>query len=160
GGKGPALGTASVVGYTDASMLRHLIDQARARGLAFVVVGGHAVAAHGYTRQTVDLDLLVRDEDRRPWVDFLTGLGYRVFHEDPAFVQLAAPTTAHWPVDLLVVGEPTFASVLAEAQEVDLGGQRVRVPSVEHLLALKLHVLRDARPPRDLKDLTDVVQLA
>jgi len=31
---------------------------------------------------------------------------------------------------------------------------------LEHLLALKLHALKHARPPRDLKDLADVVQLA
>lgn len=138
------------------SILEHLIERARAQGLPFVVIGGHAVAAHGYGRQTLDLDLLVRDEDRRPWVELLVAFGYRVFHEDPAFVQLAAPTVAHWPVDLLLVAEPTFAGVMAEAREVDFGAQRVRIPSLEHLLALKLHALKDARPPRDLKDLTDV----
>ncbi len=141
-------------------MLEHLIGQARARGLPFVVIGGHAVAAHGYGRQTLDLDLLVRDEDRRAWVEFLVSLGYRVFHEDAAFVQLAPPTAAHWPVDLLLVGEPTFAGVVAEARDVDLGAERAPIPSLEHLLALKLHALKAARPPRDLKDLTDVVQLA
>jgi len=124
-----------------------------------VVIGGHAVAAHGYARQTVDLDLLVRDDDRRAWVDLLTGFGYRLFHEDAAFVQLTPPTAAHWPVDLLLVSEPTFAGVMAEAREVDFGTQRVRIPSLEHLLALKLHALKGARPPRDLKDLTDVAQL-
>lgn len=142
------------------SMLEELIGQASARGLPFVVIGGHAVAAHGYGRQTLDLDLLVRDEDRRAWVELLAALGYRVFHEDHAFVQLAPPTAAHWPVDLLLVAEPTFAGVMAEAREVDLGARRARIPSLEHLLALKLHALKHARPPRDLKDLTDVVQLA
>ena len=142
------------------STLEHLIGQAIARGLSFVVIGGHAVAAHGYARQTLDLDLLVRDEDRRTWVELLVALGYRVFHEDHAFVQLAPPTAAHWPVDLLLVAEPTFAGVTAEVREVDLGAWRVRIPSLEHLLALKLHALKHARPPRDLKDLTDVVQLA
>jgi hypothetical protein len=141
------------------SMLEHVIAQARARSLPFVVIGGHAVAAHGYGRQTLDLDLLVRDEDRPAWLELLLALGYRVFHEDPAFVQLAAPTAAHWPVDLLLVDEPTFAGVVAEARDVDLGAERVPIPSLEHLLALKLHALRGARPPRDLKDLTDVVQL-
>jgi hypothetical protein len=82
------------------------------------------------------------------------------FHEDDAFVQLAPPTAAHWPVDLLLVAEPTLAGVVAETREVDLGARRVRIPSLEHLLALKLHALKHARPPRDLKDLTDVVQLA
>jgi hypothetical protein len=141
-------------------MLENLIDRARGRGLPFVVIGGHAVAAHGYGRQTVDLDLLVRDEDRRAWVELLTPLGYRVFHEDAAFVQLTAPTARHWPVDLLLVAEPTFTGVLAEAREIAFGAQQVRIPSLEHLLALKLHTLKSARPPRDLKDLTDVVQLA
>jgi hypothetical protein len=141
-------------------MLASVLGHARARGLAFVVIGGHAVVAHGYARQTLDLDLLVRDDDRRAWVELLVGLGYRVFHEAAAFVQLSAPSGSHWPIDLLLVGEPTFAGVVAEARDVDLAGAGVPIPSLEHLVALKLHALKTARPARALKDLTDVVQLA
>lgn len=39
--------------------LREFVESLLSRGVEFVVVGGHAVAFHGYPRMTEDLDLLV-----------------------------------------------------------------------------------------------------
>lgn len=39
---------------------RDLLSELTAAGAEFVVVGGHAVARHGYVRTTLDLDVLVR----------------------------------------------------------------------------------------------------
>lgn len=40
--------------------LRDLIDSFRSHGVEFLVVGAHALAIHGYPRNTYDLDLWVR----------------------------------------------------------------------------------------------------
>jgi predicted nucleotidyltransferase len=40
--------------------LREFIELLLSRGVDFVVIGGHAVAFHGYPRLTDDLDILVR----------------------------------------------------------------------------------------------------
>lgn len=40
--------------------LREFVELLIANGVEFVVVGGHAVAYHGYPRMTEDLDLFVR----------------------------------------------------------------------------------------------------
>jgi predicted nucleotidyltransferase len=45
------------------------------------------------------------------------------------------------------------------ADEADVGKTKVRVASVEHLIALKLHALKHGNPRRELKDLLDVVSL-
>lgn len=42
--------------------LRELLALFAANGVDFIVVGGHAVAFHGYPRFTEDLDLFVRPE--------------------------------------------------------------------------------------------------
>lgn len=107
----------------------------------------------------LDLDLLVRDRDRAEWLEMLATLDYRVFHADDVFVQWSPPTVEPWPVDLMLVSDATFGGIVADASEVDFGGTTATVPSLEHLIALKLHVLKDARPPREIKDLADVVQL-
>ena len=36
-------------------------------GLPFLIIGGLAVIAHGYQRNTVDLDYLARRSDREAW---------------------------------------------------------------------------------------------
>lgn len=42
--------------------LRELLALFRSKGVDFLVVGGHAVAYHGYPRLTKDLDLFVRPD--------------------------------------------------------------------------------------------------
>jgi hypothetical protein len=45
-------------------------------GLGFLVIGGLAVNFHGFSRDTADLDLLVRLRQRGAWLDLLAGRGY------------------------------------------------------------------------------------
>ena len=44
--------------------LREFVALLTAKGVEFVVIGGHAVAYHGYPRFTGDIDLLVRPHQR------------------------------------------------------------------------------------------------
>jgi predicted nucleotidyltransferase len=136
-----------------------LNQKSREAGLQFLVMGGHAINAHGYERQTADVDILVRSKDREAWKTLLSSLGYRVFHEQDTFMQFSAPEAGAWPVDLMFVNEQTFSKMLAESIEVTMKGTGVKIPSVEHLIALKLHALKYTNPRRELKDLLDVVSL-
>ena len=115
--------------------------------------------AHGYERQTADLDLLVRTADRESWHALMTSLGYQVFHEQGAFLQLSPPADSAWPVDLMFVNDTTFSTMLAEASKIHLTGAEVKIPSLDHLLALKLHALKHTHFRRELKDLLDVITL-
>jgi hypothetical protein len=49
--------------------------------------------------------------------------------------------------------------MLAEAIKLDAPPFKIRVPCVEHLIALKLHSLKQGRIHRFLKDFQDVVGL-
>ena len=60
----------------------------------------------------------------------------------------------------MLANEPTFASLWEAAGEVRLEGRSFRVVSIEHLLAMKLHVLKQGKLHRFLKDFQDVVDLA
>lgn len=60
-----------------------LLMELDASGVRFVVVGAHALAVHGVSRATVDLDVLVEPE---------TGNTERVIH---ALCQFGAPLAAH-----------------------------------------------------------------
>lgn len=130
--------------------------QARQQGLDFLVIGGLAVNFYGYSRETADLDLLIRRDARAAWGGLLSRLGYTVEQDAEAFVQLAPPRSGEWPVDLMMVRAPTFVPMLAESREVEMYGVRLRIPSLGHLLALKLHALKNTRAHRFLKDFQDV----
>jgi len=59
----------------------------------------------------------------------------------------------------MLVRTETFQPMFDASREVDLYGTNSRIPSLEHLLALKLHVLKNTRMHRFLKDFLDVENL-
>lgn len=59
----------------------------------------------------------------------------------------------------MLVSEPTFEGMWAEAQWTHAASVALRIPSLRHLLALKLHALKQAPRHRRLKDMNDVLQL-
>ena len=136
------------------------IQQAAAdRGLRFIVIGGFAVIEHGYARMTADLDLLIRRVDRQEWRTLLADLSYGLVHDGDTFLQFSRTDQADWPVDLMLVHQETFDGLYRETKPCQVHGVRIQLVSLSHLLALKLHVLKQARLHRFLKDFQDVIEL-
>jgi hypothetical protein len=127
------------------------------RGLSFLLIGGHAVNAHGYSRKTFDLDLLVSRDDSEEWRTLMRDLGFACIHEQTAFSQFAGPGTPQ--IDLMRVSADTLAKLLSTSEARSAFGIETRVPSLENLIALKLHAARHAPPHRRYKDLIDIFAL-
>jgi len=127
--------------------------------LRFLVIGGLAVIEHGYSRFTADIDLLIDRTDEEKWCEFLVRLGYQVASKGESFLQFLPNAPSHWPVDLMLVAPETFAGLVADASPVSLKGAQVSLVSINHLIALKLHVLKQAQLHRFLKDFQDIIEL-
>jgi predicted nucleotidyltransferase len=127
--------------------------------LQFLVIGGLAVNFHGYSRDTADLDLLIQRDAREPWLTLFLELGYSIYKDKDVFLQLSPPKEGAWPVDLMLVREPTFRPILDAGIKVEMFGADILVPTLEHLLALKLHALTHGHVERFLKDYLDVENL-
>ena len=140
-------------------LFQQINEEAQKRNLQFVVIGGLAVNFHGYSRDTADLDLLIWQDARQQWLALLAELGFSIHGEREVFVQLSPPKDGAWPVDLMMVGELTFRPIFNHAVEVEMYGARLRIPTLEHLLALKLHALKHGKVDRFLKDFLDVENL-
>jgi hypothetical protein len=130
---------------------------AQGSDLEFLVIGGLAVIAYGYSRDTVDLDYLVRRSKRAEWTAKLATYGYTVFHEHDNFAQFTSPNSID--VDLMFVNDQTFDKLWAESSLKSVGAARVRFPALDHLVALKLHVIKQNIPHRVIRDLDDVMNL-
>ena len=131
----------------------------RDQKLPFLVIGGHAVIASGYRRTTDDLDIVVTKEHRQTWREIMEGIGYRLFSDQPTFAQFRPPQPWEWPVDLMFVSQETFSKMSKDAVETTIHETKVRIPSPEHLIALKLHALRYGPPRRGGIDLTDIIEI-
>jgi hypothetical protein len=138
---------------------KKIVGLAESKGLRFVVIGGHAVAAHGYERTTRDADILVCRDEADRWVEALLEAGYAQHHRGEHFIQLNPPADDPWPVDLMLVNQRTFEGMLAEAQAKSCGKAQFRVVSLRHLLALKLFALKNQPSHRVLKDMDDLLNL-
>jgi predicted nucleotidyltransferase len=141
-------------------ILRVLYQKGKEKNISFILIGGHALNAYGLSRQTGDVDLVVRENYKEEWKNILTGLGYTVFNEHTAFVQFTPPDITEWPVDLILVDEETFTGLEKDARKEDIDGTTILIPSIEHMLALKLHALKENQPHRELKDIDDILGLA
>ncbi len=126
--------------------------------LPFLIIGGMAVIAHGYPRDTFDLDYLVRRADREAWKIVLAAQGYGIAYEHDNFAQFTAEPGGT-DVDLMFVNDSTFDVMFAASAVQNTGTSQARFPSLEHLIALKLHVLKQGLRHRMLKDMDDVVNL-
>lgn len=129
--------------------------------MPFLLIGGHAVNAHGIGRQTADVDLLIKLDQVQAWKELLQKAGFRLHHQHrDVFLQFIPEALGEWPIDLMAVDTDTFARFLAEAQETTLGQVTgLLVPSANHLIALKLHAWKQGGPIRELQDLPDIVAL-
>ena len=136
-----------------------LAKNAAAEQMEFLVIGGNAVVAYGYPRRTVDVDLLVRENDRQKWHELILSLDYYPHHIQGAFLMFNPKGEDRTGIDLMLVNDRTFAKLLDKTAVVKLGGAEVRIPSLRNLIALKLHALRHGDPYRYSRDFVDVIEL-
>jgi len=61
--------------------------------------------------------------------------------------------------DFLLTDPGTFSEILKESKEVSIAGCKFKVPSLRHLIAMKLHSIKNDPKNRQLKDLPDLVKL-
>lgn len=140
-------------------ILRSLSLYADARGMPFLLIGGHAVNAYGIQRQTGDIDLIVRRTQRAEWREFFSKIRYKSDQSDDYFIRYQADTIAAWPIDLMLVDDATFTKLAAEAQLTEIGAVSVPVVSSRHLVMLKLHALKVYQEHRHAKDYNDTLEL-
>jgi len=127
----------------------------REPALAFLIIGGYAVAAHGHTRATFDVDFLTRRAGRDAWLARLSGAGLKLVGETPAFAQFSQSGGGDG-LDLMFVDDSTFDRMAQASEARDFAGIQAPVPCLDHLLALKLHAIKQALPHRTSKDAEDV----
>jgi hypothetical protein len=134
-------------------------DVANAEDLKFLIIGGHAVNAYGYTRFTHDVDILINQDDRRIWLTKLEAKGLSLYRDGGVFLQMISPPERD-PLDLMLVSSRSFEKLTQGSRVIQIGSFTMKVPSLENLFALKFHVLGQETAHRGYKDFMDVLSLA
>jgi len=144
------------------STLRRLTQRLDAEGIPYALLGGLALAEHGYPRLTEDIDLLLTPSGLEYFRQHLVGRGYRPafsgakksFRDLETGVRIEIVTTGEYPGDGLpkpvVFPDPTTPGIAKEIEGL-------RVVTLEKLIELKLASGMSA--PHRLRDLADVQDL-
>jgi hypothetical protein len=96
-----------------------LANTANEQRLQYLMIGGHAINAYGYSRITVDLDILIDRETRDKWSVALTAAGYQQFHDGGTFLQFSPPSAGWWPLDLMLVAQATFDAMFQQSRVLE-----------------------------------------
>ena len=140
-------------------ILSQILAISEPKGASFLVIGGHAINAHGYPRQTGDLDFLVSKEDREFWLGLMKDLKYKEIQSHEIFARFKPNSSANWPIDFMFVDQDIFQQLYSSSVSFDFGKCSVQIPSIEHLIALKLHALKQRQDHRESRDVLDVKEL-
>jgi nucleotidyltransferase AbiEii toxin of type IV toxin-antitoxin system len=124
----------------------------------FLVVGGHALAAHSVIRQTIDIDCLIAVEDQSLFEATLTAGGYQMEARTENFARYASKSPILPEIDVLFVDASTFKKLEEASIPLRRGKHQFRVPGLSQLIALKLHAIRN-EPRREMRDLPDIIEL-
>jgi len=139
--------------------IQKISEKAKEAGISFLVIGGYAVYAYGYTRTTDDLDLIVPRERRAQWSKLLNDFGMVVKNDAATFLQFDSKDEAEMAVDLMFVSGEVFDRLNQTAVDAKVEGVDVKVVALLHLIALKCHSFQHSKSMRRLKDMDDLVQL-
>lgn len=140
--------------------LRRLVFRLKEEGLDYAIIGGMALAAHGYRRFTEDVGVLMTPEALRRFREKFVGLGYlpasatasKAFRDAQTRVKIEVLISGEYPGDGRP--KPVVFPDPAEAR-VELDG--LWVLKLEKLIELKLASGLSA--PHRMRDLADVQEL-
>jgi hypothetical protein len=142
--------------------LRRLAQRLDAEGIPYALLGGLALAEHGYPRLTEDIYLLLTPSGLERFRQRLVGRGYRpafngarkTFRDTETGVRIEIVTTGEYPGDGLpkpvAFPDPATPGVTEEIEDL-------RVLTLDKLIELKLASGMTA--PHRLRDLADVQDL-
>lgn len=140
------------------SVLEILADGLSKRNIQALLIGGYALQSYGVTRQTLDVDCMVADHDAGGIGQILIAVGYQERARTDNFARYTHTSHDLMDVDILLVDPATLQLMMKASRQYGRGPFEWRVPCLVHLVALKLHALKNA-PYREAKDFGDIVEL-
>ncbi len=138
----------------------HLIsDLTHKEGIPCILIGGFAVNYYKVARQTADIDFLITREDFDKISALLKKAGYKQNLAQETFVQMKSSQLSLLDVNFMFIDHETLEKILKESEEIKIAGQRFTVPSLYHLIALKLHSIKYNEKIRFARDFPDIINL-
>ena len=138
----------------------HLISAiSEEAGISCVLIGGFAVNYYKYTRQTADVDFLITREDFEKISGLLEKADYEQDYAQEVLIRFRSKSLYLMDIDFMFVDKDTIDKIIRDGKEIEIAGQKFIVPSLDNLIALKLHSIKHNPKIRGSTDLPDIINL-
>lgn len=144
---------------TYSSVFHLAADLIRKHNVVCVLIGGFAINFYKIQRNTQDTDFLITKEDFSKVRIFLEQEGYQMVSNHENFAQFEDKEHRLMDIDFMFVDSQTINKIFNAGQKMKIVGQEFTVPSLEHLIALKMHAIKYNQKIRLFKDLPDIIGL-
>ena len=124
-----------------------------------ILIGGFAVNFYKVSRNTADVDFLITKEDFYKILEFLVKNGFEQLSSHENFAHFKNTGIGLTGIDFMFVDKETFIKIEREGQKLKIGKNEFIVPSLSHLIALKLHSMKSNFKDRFGKDFPDIIAL-
>jgi predicted nucleotidyltransferase len=138
----------------------HLISAiSNKAGVVCILIGGFAIGQYAVPRQTFDVDFLTTKENFDKIFDKLKQAGFKLEDMRESFARFSGTDHYLMDIDFMFVDKSTLDKIAADGKEVTIANQKLMIPSISTLIALKLHAIKNNQKLREYKDLFDIINL-
>lgn len=128
-------------------------------GISCVLIGGFAVNYYKVARHTADVDFLITKDDFAKISELLKKAGYRPYAVEEVFARFSTKGPYLMDLDFMFIDKETLDKIVREGRKIHIAEQEFTIPSLNHLIALKLHSIKYNPKIRENKDLPDIISL-
>lgn len=138
----------------------HLLSEIlKETGVSSLVIGGFAVNHYHFSRTTGDIDLLMTEGNFEQIWPRLEKTGCKQVFRNKLFVTLQSEVPPPMAIDIGFVDSETFLKMVKEQEKTEIAGYPFTVLSLNHLIAMKLHAIKNNPEGRERWDLRDILEL-
>lgn len=137
----------------------HIVAKASKRSsVPCVLIGGFAINFYKVTRNTLDIDFLITKDDFDKIRGALIDAGYSEEFATDVTIRFSSKKDS-LDIDFMIVDAQTREKILEDGKTTEVVGEKLVIPSIYHLIALKLHAIKCNPKNREWKDLPDIIRL-
>ena len=142
------------------SSIFHAVSELSGKaGVTCVLIGGFAINYYKVSRQTLDVDFLITRDDLNRITGQLKTAGFELDFIQEVSARFKGSGHYLMDLDFVFVDKETLDKIVKDGKEIVITKRKFIVPSLNTLIALKLHAIKHNRKAREFKDLPDIINL-
>ena len=125
-----------------------------------LLIGAHAIEAHGFKRDSTDFDCIIGAENVNPFRDRMATHSFGEVYRTPYFVKYRQVIGEGAVVEAMLVDSVTFQKLIDDSIGFDFDGHTFRIPGLKHVIAMNLQVCKfwPDREPSELRDIAALLR--